>query len=593
MAKDENRLAFPDARLLTEGFFATPQGSLVNTTYVDLSGNLSLDGLCLAKATEPRFELSTTETIRLSRPGVFRNAGEVLVRDDQEGLARRETQQTDLLSDKRARALSAALQLGGTRISVKGQSVDTQTEQMTFGNDWLIYCTSILPAAEEEEAWLATFPESYTSVSRIHRPTQFAQALGAGICEHIGVTGKAAPMSGKFHGFRTVETHRTAQVVVHGPVLYVDDPYGCIAETELGWARLCSMIFVKSRTYATQNEYRFAMMSVFPEVGEVFDLPMSGSMRDCLEPVRFPVPVENAAVTISPDDSPGAVEKETARCHTYRRRTVRRQSENVGGDGSEADRTKEEIVEETVQAPFPLEKTPDVIVVHQVGTRFRLVHNAHWNEETENWRIETQPLDASTIRDTSLQEIPEEMEVPPELRLVSEVQPPIPPEYFLYLCLSPSIPRPPRNHERLKHCSFSEIEHVLACGQGLAGAVEQVPHAVREAASASAWYAHLFIQDLVSLFGPVVKSLCVIRPGVAVVGLERAPLSGAVAWATFSGLGTYTLHIQTRNVEITTFSGKSGRRAGPIKEHTYVRPLQDHGWVLKNRRQGKFVRRHS
>ena len=290
MAKDENRSTFPDARLLAEGFSATPQGSFINTTYVDLSGTQSLDGLCFAKATEPRFELSTMESIRLSRPGVFRNTGEVLIKDEQEGLARRETRQTvqgaeqeSIQAKKRVRALNAALQLGESKISLnetrKVESTEAQAEWMTFGTDWLIYCTSILPAPEEEEAWRWTFPASYTSLSRIYRPTQFAQALGIRVCEHIGATGKAAPLHGTFYGFKTMETHRTPQLVVHGPVLYVDDPFTCIAETEVGWPRICSMIFVKSRVYAAQKEYRFAMLSISPEVGDVFDLPMSGMLR--------------------------------------------------------------------------------------------------------------------------------------------------------------------------------------------------------------------------------------------------------------------------------------------------------------------------
>ena len=586
MAKEESRSAFPDARLLTEGFFATPQGSLVNTTYVDLSGALSLDGLCLAKATESRFGLSTTEVIRLSRPGVFRNTGEVLIKDEQEGLARRESRQTVRQVDKRVRALNAALQLGESKMSVKAKSTNTQAEGLTFGNDWLIYCTSILPAAKEEEAWRRTFPAGYTSISRIYRPTQFAQALGAGVCEHIGATGKAVPLQGTFYGFKTTKTHRPTQLVVHGPVLYVDDPYGCIAETEMGWPRLCSMIFVKSRDYAAQKEYRFAMMAVPPDVGDVFDLSMSGMLRDCLKPVTSPMPAESATITMAPDESAGSNAKETFRRHTHQRRTVRRESTNTGGDGPETNRIKEEIVEETVLAPFPLDKAPDVIIVHRVGKRFQLVHTAYRDEERNHWRIETKPMNRSIIQDSSLREPAKELEVPPELRLESRVQPPVHPGYVLNLCLNPSVPRPPQNYEGLERSNRSEIEHVLASGRALGSAVEQVPDALRETAAASAWYAYLFIQDLVSLFGPVVKSLCVISECVAVVELVRAPSSGAVAWATFSGAGAYTLHVKLPTVEAVTYSGQADR-AGPIMEDAYVKSLQEHGWTLKPRRPGQ------
>ena len=162
-------------------------------------------------------------------------------------------------------------------------------------------------------------------------------------------------------------------------------------------------------------------------------------------------------------------------------------------------------------------------------------------------------------------------------------EPPVHPGYVLDLCLNPSVPRSPRRYEGLERCNWFEIEHTLACGQALGSAVEQVPDALREAAAASAWYAYLFIQDLVSLFGPVVKTVCVIRECVAVVQLERATFSGAAAWATFSGAGAYTLHIHHGNVEAITYSGHT-QRSRPIHEGTYVKALQGHGWALKRGR---------
>ena len=53
-------------------------------TYVDLSGGLPLEGLSLAKASEPQFDLQSAATIRLSRPSVLRSTGEVLFRDERE-----------------------------------------------------------------------------------------------------------------------------------------------------------------------------------------------------------------------------------------------------------------------------------------------------------------------------------------------------------------------------------------------------------------------------------------------------------------------------------------------------------------------------
>ncbi|MYG28503.1 MAG: hypothetical protein F4213_21220, partial [Boseongicola sp. SB0677_bin_26] len=205
----------------------------MQTNYVDLSGTLPTGGTTLAKVAQPQFDLREKGTVRLSRPSVFRKKGEVLIRDDQEGEARTETKDTveepaDLDLDRRVQALRAGVRLGRSGLSIKNATATSSrtksaTERVTFGRDWLIYSTSILPDEEEQEAWRGSFPDDYTSVLCLYRPAQFALALGLGICEHVGVSGKPAPMTGTFHGFRTVKVERSAQMVLHGPVLYVEE----------------------------------------------------------------------------------------------------------------------------------------------------------------------------------------------------------------------------------------------------------------------------------------------------------------------------------------------------------------------------------
>ena len=293
---------FPQAKIAFGGAFLTPQGNNVQTVYVDLSGEVEAKGLCLVKATEPQYDLATASTIRLSLPEVFRHTGgEVLIQDEQEGRARTSTSESvDVpskepeLAGERVSALNAALQLGRTKMSVSGSDKskrsNTSAAAVTFGRDCLIYCTSMRPSKDEEEAWRRSLPDRYTSFTSIYRPTQFAQGLGLGVCEHIDARGKAKPARAVFNGFRTVEERRRGQMVLRGPMLYVDNPYRCIAEAEPGWEKLSAMIFLKSRErdYAAQKEYRFAMLSIGPEVGDVFDLPVSGVLKDCLSPVKYP-----------------------------------------------------------------------------------------------------------------------------------------------------------------------------------------------------------------------------------------------------------------------------------------------------------------
>ena len=590
--------AFANARMLSEGWFTTPQGDMVQTNYINLGGTLPPETPSLAKASEPRFDLRTAGSVRLSRPGVFRETGEVLVKDEQEGRARTSTRETiegptgaTTQRDRRVRAVNAGLRLCHAKLSVSGtmreEKTNTATSALTFGKDCLIYCASLWPEAGEEDVWRRTFPENYTSVARIHRPTQFAQALGLGVCEHIGATGKPAPMKGAFHGFKTFEMQRTPQIVLHGPVLYVDDPYRCIAEAEAGWAQICSMFYVKSREYAAQKEYRFAMLSIRPEVDEVFDLPVSGMLRDCLLPAKSRLGAANGPVTIGRNEQEPGEQRETNRGYTYRRSRVRRETGQWRKGGEPVSGlAKEEIVEETVTSPeevpepFPEEvKQPDIIVFEQVGGQVRFAHDVYREEETRRWRIETLRTNPAIVDDLGPGGLPQALEIPPEERFEALDEPPTDPRFVLDLCLNPSVPRSPGRYEGLARCSRVEVEHALACWRSLGGAVDMFDGEDRERAAASAWYAAEFIVDLVSWFGPIVKSVCVIRECVAVVEFERAPFSGAVGWATFSGTGTYTLYVHLGNVEEVVFSSRFSR-AGRMSP-TYMEALQKHGWHLK------------
>ena len=599
MPDEPESLSFPDAAMLNDGGFTSPQGNLVQANYVDLSGTHPTSGVTLAKVSEPQYDLRTLGTVRLSRPGLFRSTGEVLIRDEQEGEARTGTRDTveepkDRDHDRRVRALRAGMRLGRSGMSIKNATATSSrtksaTANVTFGRDWLIYSTSIWPDEEDREAWRRTFPEGYTSVVRIYRPAQFAFALALGICEHVGVSGKPAPMTGTFHGFRTVKVERRSQIVLHGPVLYVEEPYETIEAAEEGWPQICSMIFVKSRAYAAQKEYRFAVLSIPDNAGEVVDLPVSGMMQDCLNPVKTPLADSEPEVAIEEDGSKTPGNRETSRSYTYRRRTVKRERGNWGhgdGEGREKEETVEEVVTspEEVPVPFPTEqKQPDVIIFHQIGNRYSFRHHAYRDEETTRWRIETLQENPAIVEKPRLGTQPPGLGVPEDLRFDVVDGPPVPPEFILDLCLNPSLPRPPGEYPRLKRLSGPELGHAMGSYWSLTMALGLLSRVDQERSAASGWYAFRFVLDLVTSFGAIVKSVCVIDECVVVVELGTAPSTGAVAWATFSGAGTYTLCVDRGGVQELVYSGEFSR-AGPISESTLVETLSKHGWSPKNRR---------
>lgn len=599
--KKENT-PFHNAEIRHEGTFVTPQGDQVLSVYVDLSGRLRTDSLCIVKASEPKFALSTSQSIRLSRPGVFRNTGEVLVKDKQEGRVRTSTSKTTEvpteesdLHRERTNAVNVALELCRSKISINQTSNTKRTNstcsENTFGKDWLIYCTSICPMKDQELEWKRTFPDSYTSVSNIYRPTQFAQGLGLGVSEHIGVCGKSEPARANFHGFKTIEVNRKTQFVIHGPVLYVDDPYRCINEAKTGWQSLCAMTFVKSHNYALQREYRFALLSIKTDVGDVFDLPISGILRDCLVPITVREnSSENGGEAISIDDSSNHKTKMTSRGYTYKRRIRRSKHEmsRWNKDKDVKDQASEEVFEQTVKSPIEIpdpfpkqeESHPDVILYQLSGRSIHYTYNAYRDVETKHWRIETVQGNSVTGDESAERVRPESFKLPSSVLLEPLEEHPVDPRLILNMCLNPSIPKPPIPYEGFSRFNKSEIYHALACSWSLGMAVNLLKGTEQARAAASAWYAFRFVLDLVALFGPIVKSVCIIRECVAVVELKRSPMSDSVAWATISGTGTYTLYIDDGITEDLVFKGQLSQE-GSISPGAYTDALQQRGWLRK------------
>ena len=57
--------------------------------------------------------------------------------------------------------------------SDKSKRSNTSAAAVTFGRDYLIYCTSMRPSKDEEEAWRKSLPDIYTSFTPIYRPTPY------------------------------------------------------------------------------------------------------------------------------------------------------------------------------------------------------------------------------------------------------------------------------------------------------------------------------------------------------------------------------------------------------------------------------------
>ena len=119
----------------------------------------------------------------------FREEGENLIRDEQEGLATEKTEmakpETPEEAFRRRSVADAneAIELLGSGIRLThretSRSVEWSSKHLRYGNEWWIFSTALTPETEDEWASLrATLDPAYDHESEIGQPAKFAEALG-------------------------------------------------------------------------------------------------------------------------------------------------------------------------------------------------------------------------------------------------------------------------------------------------------------------------------------------------------------------------------------------------------------------------------
>lgn len=314
---------------LSDGFVATDGGHLIQVQYVDLGTTKLLERpRSLVKATEAKYGLEYSPSIRLSAPHRFRDFGETFIRDEQEGRAHRaDSKETSSQAyEERQREQETALHaLGNKKISVSGSSKQRQgrSESRTFGRNAWIYCTSIRPSLEERDGWRNHLPREYDHESAIRQPTRFAQSLGLMMADQQGPLGQQAKLT---HSNSTRSLHRS-QAIFHGPVWYTDDVLEFLDTHTSEPSYWLYPLFVKDSKYRAQREYRFVVHSETPVEGEHLDLRISGMMRDSLAPLYSRDPVHFESPTDSQKPPVRPVKAPTPRTKTDTRR--RRRAEKI------------------------------------------------------------------------------------------------------------------------------------------------------------------------------------------------------------------------------------------------------------------------
>lgn len=279
--------------LFQEGFSIDHDGNLIGTWHVDFRKPQERSPIgAVIKYGEEEWAAERKRTIKLARPRHFRQDGETLIYDQGEGFVTRETvvqREVPVSDDEQSRNLALnddinrALELSGeTAARVKGTPksrvvTDTKKDSLEWGNDYWVFCTAMEPTSEDESrALLASLKPEYGHESYIPSPRTFAQMLARAYVEEYGAPGD--PMESVKHtiGAFVGSTYHRHLIVVHGPVVYVDDPYAtCTSamDSQIPLIRSMLPIFIKGNDYSGQREYRFVIADKTPNEADCKIMP--------------------------------------------------------------------------------------------------------------------------------------------------------------------------------------------------------------------------------------------------------------------------------------------------------------------------------
>ena len=260
----------------SEGYIMDDDGCVVDTYQVNVPGPGSMSPASrwplyrpiLVKLCKEQDLIDACETLHLSRPTKFRDAGETLMSDPEEARVSLEWITDERLNDsaemERARLLDeegnrGAELIGSTMKSTTNEVKSRRSRRDTVdrgGSGWL-WCSAIEPTNDADWERLCSDFRHYGHYWTFRSPRIFARALGLMVAEQLGPRGRMATVN---HHSTGEVTHHKSQTVFHGPVSYVADPYGYVAESVSPLEHLLRPLFVKRPQYEHQREYRFCCL---------------------------------------------------------------------------------------------------------------------------------------------------------------------------------------------------------------------------------------------------------------------------------------------------------------------------------------------
>ena len=279
--------------VLVDAFITSDAGQLLMVQYVDIgASSLDWQRVVLVKGIESVYSLAHSTSIRISSPHRFRDLGETMIRDEQEGRAESRTEERnkkEYVAERREQE-DALRQLGVDNIHLGSQdswNTSHHSDSYTFGEGSWIFCTALQPTCEDEWKRLRNkLPPTYDDFTTIHQPRRFAQALGLMFMDQVGPNSTDGRFSHNSKGTKSIVSLHDSLKLMHGPVLYTENVYDFLNTHQNSALAKFYPLFVKSIEHQDQREYRFVIVGNDDFQSETRDIAVSGMMRDSQMPVR-------------------------------------------------------------------------------------------------------------------------------------------------------------------------------------------------------------------------------------------------------------------------------------------------------------------
>ena len=602
-----------DSKMLwiNEGFVLDEAGNLIMTSYVDLRALGNRTAIqTLVKGCRREHALEDAETILVSPVKRFREEGENLIRDDQEGLATEKTEAVkpetpdEAFRRRRVEDVNEAIELLDSCVRITrretSRSVERSSKDLAFGKEWWIFSTAITPETEEEwAAWRATLDPAYDHESEIGQPAKFAEALGRMVTEQLGPQSKDGWMQGSIGDREGTQTKHPTQWIVHGPVVYADRLYDALMQDVDEATRIAALIFTKSATHAAQREYRFAILRD-GTVDESVLLTVSGMMRDALpptttglvRPVLEPVDATANEEAGSPSQASGSTKLLYKRTRAEERVTQREEmrSETRGPDGqilSSESELRERVQEKTLTQDLDEEEQG----VDAMGLMEREDKDGVPRQREQQLLRDGALPEPITTDEDAVKEIASEESASSDRGIDTSDGISVShgtghaykslEEMFQEMFEDPAFPMGPTSEPWAEEAlSREEVLRIYKMVATLAHKVTQVGIENREAASSACWQAIQCIRNIYVRLGDIVDTVAIERERFVVLQIKESEELKATGRVVVAPSGAYAYFFKRSGAEqVGHGEGELGMIFFPLGSQ--VETFESFGWPPK------------